>query len=90
MEKLDFLLLKFTEYLKTSGFSRRTIPDYARNVKLFLEYLKTLEIQNIAEVDRRVLLDYQVRVHLETFKGKPLAPATQRARLSCVKTSSST
>lgn len=86
LEKLDFLLLKFMEYMKVTGFSDRTIPDYVHNVKLFLEYLKTLGIENIAEVDRQVLHDYQVGVYLQTFKGKPLAPATQRTRMTCVKT----
>jgi len=86
MTKLDILLLKFTEHMKVTGFSDRTIPDYARNVKYFLDYLKELEIENITEVDRRVLQDYQARVYLETFKGAPLTPATKKARLSCVRT----
>lgn len=86
MDKLDWLLMKFTEYMKVTGFSNRTIPDYARNVRLFLEYLKELEIRNIIEVDRRVIHDYQTRVYLETYRGKPLSASAQKARLSCVRT----
>jgi integrase/recombinase XerD len=86
LDKLDFLLVKFTEHLKVIGFSKRSIPDYAHNVKLFLEYLKELKIETLAEVDRRMVLDYQARVYLQTFKDRPIAPATQRARLTCVKT----
>jgi integrase/recombinase XerD len=86
MDKLDFLLLKFTEYMKTSDFSQRTIPTYAHNIRLFFTYLKGSGVQSIAEVDRQLLFDYQTRIYLETFKGKPLAPATRRARLTCIKT----
>ena len=86
MDKLDFLLVKFVEHMKIIGFSERTIPDYTHNVKLFLDYLKELKIENIAEADRRVVQDYQARVYLQTFRGRPLTPATQRARLSCVRT----
>jgi integrase/recombinase XerD len=86
LDKLDFLLVKFTEHLKVIGFSKRSIPDYVHNVKLFLEYLKELKVETLAEVDRRMVLDYQARVYLQTFKDRPIAPATQRARLTCVKT----
>lgn len=86
MDKLDVLLLKFTEHMKVIGFSERTIPDYVYNVKRFLEYLKELKIENIAGVDRRVIQDYQARVYLETNRGKPLAPKSQHKRLGCVQT----
>jgi integrase/recombinase XerD len=81
MMKLDSLLLKFTEYLKISGFSPRTIESYTQNVRYFLDFLTELKIENIAEVDRRLLADYQARVYLSTYRGKPLAAGTQRGRL---------
>jgi len=81
MDKYETLLLKFTEYLKTNGYAERSIPDYARNVRLFLDYLKGLGIDNIAAADRRVLADYQARVYLETYRGKPLAPFTRQFRI---------
>jgi integrase/recombinase XerD len=86
MDKLEILLVKFSEHMKVTNFSDRTMPDYIRNVQRYLDYLRGLRIENIAEADRRVLLDYQAKVYLETFKGKPLTPATQKARLTCVKT----
>jgi integrase/recombinase XerD len=86
MTKLELLHLKFTEHMKVIGFSDRTIPDYAHNVKLFLDYLQELKIENITEVDRQCVRDYQARVYLQTYRNRPLSPATQRARLGCVKT----
>ena len=32
-----------------------------------------------------MLLDYQAKVYLETFRGKPLTPSTQKSRITCVK-----
>lgn len=86
MDKLEILLIKFTEYMKVTNFSDRTLPDYSRNVRHFLDYLRSLGIGNIAEADRRVLMDYQAKIYLETYRGKPIAPATQKTRLTCVKT----
>lgn len=85
LEKLDLLLLKFVEHMKINGFAERTVITYELNVRFFLNYLKTLEIENIAEVDRRILNDYQAAVYLETHKGKPLAPSSQQGRLIAVK-----
>jgi integrase/recombinase XerD len=81
LDKYDILLLKFIEYLKVNGFAERSIPGYAHNVKLFLDYLKSLGINNITAADRRVLADYQTKVYLETHRGKPLAPFTQQFRI---------
>ena len=86
MDKLDALLVKFQERLKTIGFSDRSVPTYVQNVRYFLDYVKSLGIPNIAEVDRKVIQDYQVRVYLTTYRGKPLAPATQHLRLAAVRT----
>lgn len=86
MKKLEFWLLKFTEYMKRSGFSETSIPDYLRNVGYFFDYLKELGINNVAEADRRVVSDYQTRVCLQTHRGKALAHTTQRKRLACLKT----
>lgn len=85
MTKLDSLLLKFTEHLKVKGFSERTVESYTQNVRLFLEFLDELNVTNIAEADRRVIQDYQARVYLSAYRGKPLSPATQSHRLICVR-----
>jgi integrase/recombinase XerD len=85
LEKLDCLLLKFKEQLKTKGFSERSIASYEQNVRYFLNYLKELEITNINEVDKRLLLQYQTFVHTETHKEKPLSSSTQSVRLIAVR-----
>ena len=42
MDKLEILLVKFTEHMKVINFSDRTLPDYTRNVRRFLDYLRSL------------------------------------------------
>lgn len=79
-------LVKFGQYMKTQGFSERSIPDYLRNVRLFLDYLKELDVFNLADVDRKLILDYQLRVSVEQHDGHSLAHITQRNRLTCLKT----
>jgi integrase/recombinase XerD len=86
MDKLDFSLLKFTEYMKVNNFSERTVTSYSQNIRYFLNYLKEIGIQNIIEVDRKVITDYQSRVYLESYKGKPLSPGTRQHRLTCIRT----
>ena len=84
MEKLDYLLVKFEEHLKITRYAERSIPSYVHNVKLYLDYLKSIGIQNIAAADKQVLADYQATVYLQTHKGKPLSPVTQGIRLIAV------
>ena len=86
MEKLDYLLVKFEEHVKVIGFANRTVSSYVHNVKLYLDYLKSIGIQNIAEADRQVLADYQATVYLQTHKGKALSPVTQGLRLTSLHT----
>jgi integrase/recombinase XerD len=86
MDKLDFLLLKFTEYMKANGFAERTIESYAQNVGYYTEYLKDIGIENIAEADQRVISDYQSRLYLQNYKGKPLSASTRQLRLTCIRT----
>ena len=86
MDKLDSLLLKFTEYLKVNNFSERTISAYSQNIRYFLNYLREIGIGNIAEADRKVLTDYQSRVYLERYKEKPLSQGTRQHRLTCLRT----
>ena len=88
-------LLKFAQYMKTQGFSQRSIPDYLRNVRLFLEYLKGLGIDNLADVDRKLTFDYQLSVSTEQRDGHPLPilrsatglPARRRSFATLVRSS---
>lgn len=85
MDKYDFLLLKFAEYLAINNFSERTIANYTQNVRCFFEYLKSQGIENIMEADRQTVSGYQAAVYMQTFKGKPLSPVTQRGRINAIK-----
>ena len=76
---------RFAQQLKIQGFSELSIPDYVRNIRRFLDYLKARGIDRLTEVDRTVLADYQLEVSLERFRGKPLHSSTKRKRLTCVR-----
>jgi integrase/recombinase XerD len=78
-------LSRFAQQLKLQGFSELSIPDYVRNIRRFLDYLKARGIDRLTEVDRTVLADYQLEVSLERFRGKPLRSSTQRKRLTCLR-----
>ena len=78
-------LVKFAQHLSAQGFGELSIPDYARNVGLFLEYLRSIGVEQLTDVDRKVMADYQQEVSLETHRGKILSHSTQRKRLTCVR-----
>ena len=78
-------LVRFEQHLKTQGLGELSIPDYVRNVALFLEYLRSIGIEELTNVDRKVLSDYQLEVSLQTNGGKLLSHSTQRKRLTCVR-----
>jgi len=85
MDKLDILQLKYLEYLKTANYSPRSVKLCGAYGKPFLDFLREVGITNIAGVDRRIIADYQTRVYLTTYKGRPLAPSTQKGRLVYVR-----
>ena len=78
-------LSRFAQQLELQEFSELSIPDYVRNIRRFLDYLKDRGIGRLTEVDRRILTDYQLEVSLERFRGKPLHSSTKRKRLTCVR-----
>ena len=86
MQKLEFWLLTFERYLKTNGFAEVSVSDYLRSVKCFFEYLKELQIGNVAEVDRRVIADYKEWLYGKSHRGTPLSAVTRGKRLICLKT----
>ena len=79
-------LVKFAQHMSTHGFAERSIPNYLFNVRLFIEYLGDLGISNLADVSRKVMLDYQLHVSLSLHRGNRLAHVTQRSRIVCLKT----
>jgi len=78
-------LVRFEQHLKTQGLGELSIPDYVRNVALFLDYLRSVGVEKLTDVDRRIMIDYQLEVSLQTHDGKPLAGSTQKKRLTCVR-----
>lgn len=85
MLKPEAWLVKFGQYLNTRGLAEASIPDYLRNVRLFLEYLRSVDIDSLTEVDRKVMAEYQAEVSVQTHRGKLLSSSTRRKRLTCVK-----
>jgi integrase/recombinase XerD len=83
--QFEMLLVKFEEYMKAKGFSSRTVIDYRHNVKLFLNYLAELQITELAEVDRLLITDYQIRLLDHTHRGKPIGIVTRIRRLTTVR-----
>ena len=79
-------LVKFVQHMSTHGFAERSIPNYLYNVRLFVDYLSDLTIVNLADVSRKVMLDYQLHVSLSLHRGNQLAHVTQRNRIVCLKT----
>jgi integrase/recombinase XerD len=77
--------VRFGEHLKSQGFGELSIPDYLRNVGMFLEYLRSAGIEKLTEVDRKLMSDYQLELSFQTHKGKGLSHSTQRKRLTCVR-----
>lgn len=78
-------LVKFAQHLGSQGFGELSIPDYVRNVAVFLQYLRSMGIEKLTDVDRKVMADYQLEVSFETHRGKILSHSTQRKRLTCVR-----
>ena len=79
-------LVKFAQHMSTHGFAERSIPNYLLNVRQFVEYLGDLGITSLADVSRKVMLDYQLHVSLSLHRGNRLAHVTQRNRIVCLKT----
>ena len=86
MTKLDILRIKHGEYLKSLGFSKRTVKDYGYLADRFIKYLKESGIREGNEISREMIHQYQLNAHYEVKKdGTPLAIATQRRRMEAVK-----
>jgi len=51
---------QYVEYLKSRGFTKRSIETYAKRVKFFGGYLERKRIDHINEIDRQEVLEYQM------------------------------
>lgn len=85
--KLDFSLVRFVEAMTAWNWSKRTIPSYEQNVRIFLDWLDSeTDIKSLAEVTPELLASYQVALlSAETRSGAHLATGTQHTRLTVLK-----
>ncbi len=83
--KLNLLVAKFQEYMDSQGFSDRTIKDYGYQLKFFLDYLEEVDIEDITQVTKETMHNYQMYLYSSERKGKPLSLETQFARIVPVK-----
>jgi integrase/recombinase XerD len=85
VSQYETLLVKFEEYMQVREFSKRTITDYLHDVKVFLEYLETIGVGEIATVDRAVIADYQLRLFDQTYRDQPISAVTRLKRLTTLR-----
>lgn len=85
LPQYEKLLFKFQEYMQVRDFSPRTITDYHYDIKTFLEYLETVNVTDIATLDRAVMAAYQLWLLDQTYRDKPLSAVTRLKRLSAVR-----
>ena len=63
--RMELLLERFVEAMKSWGWSPRSIPSYSHNVSLFLAWLeKEADVGDLAEVTAEVLSAYQTSLLL--------------------------
>ena len=84
--RMELLLERFVEAMKSWGWSPRSIPSYSHNVSLFLVWLeKETDVGDLAQVTAEVLSAYQTSLlSAEVRRGKEVrrpSVATQHARL---------
>lgn len=71
---LDKINLKFLDYQKTIGKDERTICTYKKSIEVFFDFLKTKGIENLSQVNKRLLLDYYG--YLSNYVGVRGKPAS--------------
>jgi integrase/recombinase XerD len=81
----ETLLVKFKEYMQAREFSPRTVTDYRHDARVFLEYLETIGVTEISEVDRAMVADYQIRLLDQTYRDRPITTVTRLKRLTTLR-----
>ncbi len=85
LTKLKLLIAEFLEALRMENYSQRTEGNYRSQLKFFIEYLESLPLEDLNQIDRETLHQYQLCLYGQEKKGKPLTMETQYARLVPVK-----
>lgn len=72
---------------KIRGFSVRTLLSYKSSIKAFQEYTKQKGVNDISDINKRTVVEYQHYLQAEyvSKKGKPLAISTRCQKLTCLK-----
>jgi site-specific recombinase XerD len=84
---LELLRGRFEESLAARNYSPKTRVNYARDVRVFLEWLaENASARSIAEVSGSDLQRYQMALYSEERDGKRLSVGTQAGRLAAVRT----
>ncbi|MEW5693438.1 MAG: hypothetical protein AB1765_09110 [Candidatus Hydrogenedentota bacterium] len=82
----DKALKEFERYNNRHNLSRRTLEGDIQNIKLFFRYLEREKVDDLRNVGKSLIGDYQKYLYYKRNKdGKPYAPATQVNRLGAVK-----
>jgi integrase/recombinase XerD len=84
---LELLRARFEESLAARNYSAKTRVNYARDVRVFLEWVaENASARSIAEVTGSDLQRYQMALYAEEKDGKRLSVGTQAGRLAAVRT----
>jgi site-specific recombinase XerD len=84
---LELLRGRFEESLAARNYSPKTRVNYARDVRVFLEWVaENASARSIAEVSGSDLQRYQMALYAEEKDGKRLSVGTQAGRLAAVRT----
>lgn len=86
--KLDLLLVRFVEAMTAWNWSKRTIPAYEQNIRVFYNWLeRETDVTSLAQVTPDLLASYQMALLAqEKPKGGHLSVGTQHTRLTVLKT----
>jgi len=80
--KIKDVFDKFREYLKSENVSQRTIRSYLNNVDIFSRYLREKSIENLDDISRDVIDQYQIDMSTKNIYTKQyLSLKTQMCRL---------
>ncbi len=68
------------------NYSPKTISDYLNQLRFFVSYLQTAQIEELSGIDKETIHQYQLYLYGKQRKDKPLSLETQYARLVPLKT----
>jgi integrase/recombinase XerD len=84
--KIKRLTVKYEEHLETENYTLNAIKSYRSHLIRFLKFLAgESDVADLHAVTRETLHRYQMHLHQDRPKGKPLAITTQHRCLVCVR-----